>query len=159
MKTFSLGLLSMAIAAASFGANAGDKVRTMENMRGLPVAGLQSVLPADVYKRLAQEPVKAWIAVQGHVQNTRVTATNILHSEANGVYDKAAMQMANGMRLYSPLTESRIPSRVIVHILVYNLPKGEHAIAMAQDNTADGVNGWLYSRSVRMNFLGLKGKQ
>ena len=148
--------LLLAVSVATALAAPAKKVRTMENIRGLPTAGLSSVLPPKVYKRLAQEPVKAWIAVQGHVQNSRVVATNVVHSEGGGVYDKAALQIASGMELYSPLTESRIPSRVIVHILVYDLPKGEHAIAMAQDDTAGGVNGWLYSRSIRMRFLGLK---
>jgi hypothetical protein len=156
MKSLLTPLMMIALAVSASASPANKKVRTMESIRGIPTAGLASALPPKVYKRLAQEPVKAWIAVQGHVQKSRVVATNVIHSEANGVYDKAAMQIADGMELYSPLTESRIPSRVVVHILVYDLPKGEHAIAMVQDDSTAGVNGWLYSRSVRMRFLGLK---
>lgn len=156
MKRFLVSSLLVTAVATTIAAAPAKKVRTMASIRGLPTAGLSSVLPPKVYKKLASEPVKAWIAVQGHVQNSRVVATNVIHSEANGVYDKAAMQIATGMELYSPLTESRIPSRVVVHILVYDLPKGEHAIALAQDDTTSGTNGWLYSRSVRMRFLGLK---
>jgi hypothetical protein len=42
----------------------------------------------------------------------------------------------------------------LVHVLVYQLPKGEHALAFAQDNTL-GASNFIYSRSIRMRFLGL----
>jgi hypothetical protein len=155
MKT--LGAIVLSIVFAATAASAAGNVRTIANIRGIPTGTLSNHLPPSVWKKLAAEPVKAWIAVHGHVRDRKVVATGIAHSEANGVYDKAALQIATGMELYSAsATESRIPSRVIVHVLVYDLPKGEHAIAMAQDDNASGANGWLYSHSIRMRFLGLK---
>jgi hypothetical protein len=43
-----------------------------------------------------------------------------------------------------------------VHVVIYQLPKGEHAFALAQDDTVGDAN-LIYSRSLRVRFLGLKG--
>jgi hypothetical protein len=71
-----------------------------------------------------------------------------------GVYDKASVQIANGMQLYTDVTASRLPPSVVVHVLIYQLPKGEHALAIAQDDSL-GASNFIYSRSLRMRFLGL----
>jgi len=52
------------------------------------------------------------------------------------------------------MTNSRLAPSVLVHVLVYQLPKGEHAIALAQDDTL-GSSNFLYSRSFMMRYLGL----
>jgi hypothetical protein len=75
-------------------------------------------------------------------------------SEGGGVYDKVAVQIANGMQLYTDVTASRLPPAVLVHVVIYQLPKGEHAIALAQDDSL-GASNFVYSRSIRMRFLGL----
>jgi hypothetical protein len=64
--------------------------------------------------------------------------------------------MANGMKLYSNATGSRLPSSVLAHVLVYQLPKGEHAIALAQNDTVGDTN-LIYSRSIMLRYLGLAG--
>jgi hypothetical protein len=135
---------------------AAGSVRTMANLPGLPVAGLRSILPQGAYRRLIDAPIKAWITVRGQVVNNKVAGARIAHSEANGVYDKIAVQMADSMELYSFETGSRIHSSVLVHVLIYQLPKGEHAFALAQNDTVGDAN-LIYSRSIMLRYLGLAG--
>ena len=111
-------------------------------------------LPADAYSKLVHEPVKAWIQLRGQIVNSTVVGARVVKSEGGGVYDKAAVQIANGMEVYTDVTASRLPPSVLVHVVVYQLPKGEHAIAVAQDDSL-GASNFIYSRSIRMRFLGL----
>ena len=128
----------------------------MANLPGLPVAGLRSYLPLDSYQKLINEPIKAWILVRGQVVNNKVAGARVARSEANGVYDKIAVQMADGMELYSFETGSRLKPSVFVHILIYQLPKGEHAFALVQNDSVGDAN-LVYSRSIKLRFLGLAG--
>ena len=128
----------------------------MQNLPGLPVAGLRTYLPQTAYERLINEPIKAWIVVRGQIVNNKVVGARIARSEANGVYDKVALQMANGMELYSFTTGSRLPASCVVHILIYQLPKGEHAFALAQNDKVGDAN-LIYSRSIMLRYLGLAG--
>jgi len=156
MKSLLPRLVPLVLIIIAFAATAAAKVRTMGNLPGVPVAGLRSILPSEAYARLINEPIKAWILVRGQVINSRVAGARIAHSEANGVYDKVAVQMANSMELYSPAAGTRLPDSVQVHVLVYQLPKGEHAIALAQ-NDAVGATNLIYSRSIMLRYLGLAG--
>jgi hypothetical protein len=156
MKALLTRLVPLVLLSIFFAAPAAGGVRTMANLPGLPVAGLRSYLPTEAYRRLINEPVKAWIVVRGQVVNNKVVGARIARSEANGVYDKVAVQMANGMELYSFNTGTRLPSSVVVYVLVYQLPKGEHAIALAQNDTVGDTN-LIYSRSIKLRYLGLAG--
>ena len=109
-----------------------------------------------VYESLINQPIKTWIQVRGMVKNQTVVGGRVVRSEGGGVFDKAAVQIPNGMVLYTSTVETRIPANVVVHVLIYQLPKGEHAIALAQDDSAGGGNNLLFSNSIRMRFLGLK---
>jgi hypothetical protein len=60
------------------------------------------------------------------------------------------------MELYSFDVGSRLPPSVVVHIQVYQLPKGERAIALAQNDTVGDAN-LLCSRSLKLRYLGLAG--
>jgi hypothetical protein len=128
--------------------------RTMLDLPGFSAAGLRAYLPADAYSKLTNEPVKAWLQLRGQIVNSKVAGARVIHSEGGGVYDKAAVQIANGMAIYTDVTASRLPPSVVVHVLVYQLPKGEHALALAQDDSL-GASNFIYSRSLRMRFLGL----
>jgi hypothetical protein len=145
---FSLGASAFLLALAPLDA------RTMLDLPGVPATGLRSVLPADAYLKLVNEPVKAWIRLRGQIVNSKVAGARVIRSEGGGVYDKVSVQIANGMQLYTDVTTSRLPPAVLVHVLVYQLPKGEHAIALAQDDSL-GKSNFIYSRSLRMRFLGL----
>jgi hypothetical protein len=130
----------------------------MLDIPGAPAAGLRAYLPADAYSKLVNEPVKAWIQLRGQIVDSKVAGARVIHSEGGGVYDKAAIQIANGMRIYTDVTASRLPPAVLIHVLIYQLPKGEHALALAQDDSL-GASNFIYSRSIRMRFLGLANQQ
>ena len=128
--------------------------RTMLDIPGFPAAALRVYLPADAYTKLANAPVKAWIQLRGQIVNSKVSGARVIHSEGGGVYDKAAVQIASEMEVYTDVTASRLAPSVIVNILVYQLPKGEHAIGFAQDDSL-GSSNFVYSRSLIFRFLGL----
>ncbi len=154
LLTRMIPLVLLSIFFASQGTAA--EVRTMANLPGLPVAGLRTYLPNEAYQRLINAPVKAWILVRGQIVDNKVFGAHVVHSEANGVYDKVAVQLANGMELDSFGTGSRLPPSVVVHILIYQLPKGEDAFCLAQNDSV-GDSNLIYSRSIRLRHLGLKG--
>jgi hypothetical protein len=128
----------------------------MANLPGVPAAGLRSILPQAAYQKLVNAPIKAWIMVRGQIIDNKVFGARVVRSEGNGVYDKVSVQMANGMELYTFTTGSRLPPSVIVHVLIYQLPKGEHAFCLAQNDSVGDAN-LIYSRSIRMRYLGLAG--
>jgi hypothetical protein len=154
MKMFPAGFVALFLSLVPGTPSVRADARTMGNLPGIPVAGLRAILPQEAYQKLINEPIKAWIVVRGQVMKNRIWGARVARSEANGVYDKIAVQMANGMELYSFDVGSRVPSNVLVHVLVYQLPKGEHAIALAQ-NDAVGDANLLYSRSIMLRYLGL----
>jgi hypothetical protein len=147
-------LLILVAASAFFLAGPRAEARTMLDLPGFPVAGLHVYLPAEAYTRLVNAPVKAYLQLRGQIVNSKVTGSRVVHSEGGGVYDKASVQIANGMEVYTDVTASRLPPSVLVHVVIYQLPKGEHAIALAQDDSL-GASNFVYSRSLRMVYLGL----
>ncbi len=147
-------LIILLVASSFFLEGARIDARTMLDLPGFSAAGMRAYLPADAYYKLTNEPVKAWLQLRGQIINSKVAGARVIHSEGGGVYDKVAVQIANGMELYTDVTASRLPPSVVVHVLVYQLPKGEHALAIAQDDSL-GASNFIYSRSLRMRFLGL----
>jgi len=147
-------LLILLAASGFFFAVARVDARTMLDLPGFPAAGLRVYLPAEAYSKLVNAPVKAYIQLRGQILNSKVVGSRVIHSEGGGVYDKASVQMANGMEVYTDVTTSRLPPSVLVHVVIYQLPKGEHAIALAQDDSL-GSSNLVYSRSLRMRYLGL----
>jgi hypothetical protein len=156
MKTLLIRLIPLVILSFLLADPASGGVRTMANLPGLPVAGLRAYLPQGDYERLINAPIKAWIVVRGQVVNNKVFGARVIRSEGNGVYDKISVQMADGMELYSFETGSRLHASVLVHILIYQLPKGEHAFALAQNDSVGDAN-LIYSRSIKLRYLGLAG--
>jgi hypothetical protein len=148
-------ILALAIAAAS---PVTSHARTMLDIPGVPVSAFRSYLPAEAFQRLVNAPVKAYILVRGQVANNKVFGARVAHSEANHVFDKISIQMAQSMEVYSDVTFSRVPSTVLVHVLIYGLPDGsEDALAIAQ-NDAVGASSLVYSRSLMLQHLGLANK-
>jgi hypothetical protein len=49
----------------------------------------------------------------GQVLNNKVSGARVAHSEANGVYDKIAVQMANNMTVFSDVVGTRVPGTVL----------------------------------------------
>jgi hypothetical protein len=156
MKALLCRIVPLILLSIFFAAPAAGEVRTMANLPGLPVAGLRTYLPAEAYRRLINAPIKAWIMVRGQIVHNKVFGARVVRSEANGVYDKIAVQMASDMEIYSFETGSRLPPSVIVHILIFQLPKGEDAFALAQNDSVGDAN-LIYSRSIMLRHLGLAG--
>jgi hypothetical protein len=147
--------LVMTIVAAPNSSSA----RSMLDIPGLPASALQVYMPHEAYTRLANAPIKAYVLVRGQVANNKVAGARIAHSEAGGVYDKIALQMAAGMVVYSDISSSRLHTNVLVHVLIYGLPdNSEDALAIAQ-NDAVGAANLVYSRSLMMRHLGLANQQ
>jgi len=154
MKFHPIRLLLLICVNAFLAAPLAANARTMLDLPGFPAAGLHVYLPAEAYSRLVNAPVKAYIQLRGQIINSKVAGSRVIHTEGGGVYDKASVQIANGMEVYTDVTATRLPPSVLVHVVIYQLPKGEHAIALAQDDSL-GASNFIYSRSLRMRFLGL----
>ena len=123
MKIFSVGLVAFFLTSLGTTSLRGD-TRTMANLPGLPIAGLRVILPQEAYQKLINEPIKAWIVVRGQIMGSKIGGARVIRSEARGVYDKVAVQMASEMELYTDMTNSRLAPSVLVHVLVYQLPNG-----------------------------------
>jgi hypothetical protein len=159
MKTLVSRLIPIAILATLMAAPTNSSARSMLDIPGLPVSALRVYMPSEAYSRLVNAPVKAYILVRGQVANNKVSGARVAHSEANGVYDKIAMQMATSMTVYSDISSSRLHSNVLVYVLIYGLPDtSEDALAIAQ-NDAVGSANLVYSRSLMMRHLGLANQQ
>jgi hypothetical protein len=157
MKALSL-LIALLLLGVWSGSAVAAAVRTMHDLPGLPTVILKHELPKDTYSQLSRVPVKAYLVVRGQVVGNVVQGTRVIRSEGNGVYDKAALQLASGMTLYTSGLGSRVPQTALVYVIIYQLPKGEVALVLAQDDSAGDTN-LLYSRSVRVFNLALKRDQ
>jgi hypothetical protein len=152
-------LIAIAILLAIAASPGNLSARSMLDVPGLPASALQVYMPHEAYAKLVNAPIKAYVLVRGQVANNKLTGARIAHSEANGVYDKIAMQMATGMTVYSDISSTRLHTNVLVHVLIYGLPdNSEDALAIAQ-NDAVGSANLVYSRSLMMRHLGLANGQ
>ena len=159
MKNLISRLIAVAILMTIVAAPGNLSARSMLDIPGLPASALQVYMPHEAYMKLVNAPVKAYILVRGQVANNKVSGARVAHTEANGVYDKIAMQMATSMEVYSDISSSRLHTNVLVHILIYGLPdNSEDALAIAQ-NDAVGSANLVYSRSLMMRHLGLANGQ
>ena len=159
MKKFLTRTVAIAILITIVAAPANLSARSMLDIPGLPASALQVYMPHEAYSRLVNAPIKAYILVRGQVANNKVSGARVAHTEANGVYDKIAMQMATSMSVYSDISSSRLHTNVLVHVLIYGLPdNSEDALAIAQ-NDAVGSANLVYSRSLMMRHLGLANGQ
>ena len=141
--------VSLAVSAAV------AEVRTMANLPGVPVAGLRTYLPQEAYNKLINAPIKAYIVIRGQIVNNKIVGARVVHSEANGVYNKVSLRMAGEMGVYTDVTASRLAPSVVVHVFVYQLPNGgEDALGYAQDESL-GASNFIYSRSLIMRHIGL----
>jgi hypothetical protein len=159
MKTLVNRLIIIATFMTVAAAPANVSARSMLDIPGLPVSALAVYMPKEAYHRLANAPIKAYVLVRGQVADNKVAGARVAHSEANGVYDKIALQMATNMQVYSDMASSRLHSNVLIHVLIYGLPdNSEDALAIAQ-NDAVGSANLVYSRSLMMRHLGLANQQ
>jgi hypothetical protein len=158
MKPYFFKYLALVLALGTVASPLTSSARSMLDIPGVPVSAFRSYLPAEAFQRLVNAPVKAYILVRGQVANNKVFGARVTHSEVNHVFDKVAVQMAQGMEVYSEVTGSNVPSNVLVHVLIYGLPDGsEDALAIAQNDSV-GATNLVYSRSLMMRHLGMANK-
>ena len=155
MKLYSLRSVALLIALGVSGSPITAAARSMLDIPGVPVQAFRSYLPNEAFQKLVNAPVRAYILVRGQVANNKVSGARVVHSEANGVYDKAAVQIAQSMEIYSEIAGTNVPSSILIHVLIYPLPdKSEDALAIAQNDSV-GATNLVYSRSLMMRHLGL----
>jgi hypothetical protein len=155
MKSYLFKFFALMFVLAAAASPLTSSARSLLDIPGMPVAGLRVYMPAEAYTKLINAPIKAWILVRGQIVNNRISGARVQHSEANGVYDKIAMQMANSMELASDMTSSRLAGNVNIHVLIYGLPDGsEDAFSVAQNDSVGAAN-LIYARSIMLQHLGL----
>jgi hypothetical protein len=125
-----------------------SSIRTIQNMRGLPIAPLRQMIKPQFFKSLSVSPVEAWVIVRGHIVNHRFAGARVVHSELDGKYDPLALEMVKNVELRSgwePPTGSHISTRrVRFDVLVYKIQDGKMAIGFAQSDEAEGSLGYYY---------------
>lgn len=145
MKSLAI-LLSFLLAVHAMAED--SPTRTIQNMRGLPIAPLRQMVKPHFFKSLLISPVEGWIMVRGHIVNHQFAGARIAHSELNGKYDTLALEMVKNVELRSgwePPTGTHISSRrVRFDVLIYKIRDGRMAIGFAQSDEADGALGYYY---------------
>ena len=110
--------------------------RTIRNLPGFLLAHLKMSLSPRLYKSLLISPLTAWVVAQ-EPPGEGIEA-KIVRSDAGGLFDKLAQEMAKGWGSVGyDTTESRThrPSSK-VHLLIYKLPDGLLAVNFAHNDQA-----------------------
>jgi len=110
--------------------------RTILNLPNFPLQALRSGVGQKLYSSLAISPVSAWVMARAAVVNGHTMDARIIHSEGNGVYDKALLAMANDYTVTGGnTTESRLQKDSLnVHLLIYDLKDGKMAIVFSNND-------------------------
>jgi hypothetical protein len=104
------------------------KIRTIANTPAL-VSELQQEIDPKIYEKLSTYPIEAWIIVRGRVAGDHISGATVSQSDLNGAYDSQALKLVNsGAFRGSFATETRIPTEVFVHVLIYNFVKKRMAL-------------------------------
>ena len=110
--------------------------RTILNLPNFPLQALRSGVGQKLYSSLAISPVSAWVMARAAVVNGHTMGAQIIHSEGNGVYDKALLAMANDYTVTGAnTTESRLQKDSLnVHLLIYEVKDGKMAIVFSHND-------------------------
>ena len=128
--------LSLLVVLQSFAAAPPANARTIRNLPGVPLAHLKMSLSPKLYKSLLISPVTAWVVVQAPMLEG--AQPKIVRSDAGGLFDKLAQEMAKGWGAYGyDTTESRAQRPSLnVHLLVYKIADGLMAVNFAHNDQA-----------------------
>ena len=110
--------------------------RTIRNLPDFPLAHLKMSLSPKLYKSLIISPLTAWVVAQAPAGEG--TEPKIVRSDAGGVFDKLALEMAKGWGSVAyDTTESRTqrPS-LMVHLLIYKIVDGLMAVNFSHNDQA-----------------------
>jgi hypothetical protein len=134
-----LALLVLAVAIPIHAAQQPpSSARTVQNIPNFPLQALRSGVGRKLYGSLAISPVSAWLMARAAVVNGHTMGAQIIHSEGNGVYDKALLAMANDYTVTGGNTiESRLQKDSLnVHLLIYDIKDGKMAIVFSHTDDA-----------------------
>lgn len=133
-----LAFLVFAAALQSPAAEHPASVRTIQNIPNFPLQALRSGVGQKLYSSLAISPVSAWVMARASVVNGHTMGAQIVHSEGNGVYDKALLAMANDYTVTGGnTTESRLQKDTLnVHLLIYEIKDGKMAVCFSHNDDA-----------------------
>ena len=128
--------LVIATAVSIFAAASPASARTIQEIPNFPLQALRSGVGRKLYSSLAISPVSAWVSARAAVVNGHTMGAQITHSEANGVYDKALLAMANDYTVMGGnTTESRLQKDSLnVHLLIYDIKDGKMAIVFSHND-------------------------
>jgi hypothetical protein len=110
--------------------------RTIRNLPDFPLTHLKMSLSPGLYKSLIISPVTAWVVAQAPAGEG--SAPKIVRSDAGGVFDKLALEMAKDWGTVGyDTTESRThrPS-LMVHLLIYKIADGLMAVNFSHNDEA-----------------------
>lgn len=113
-----------------------SNARTIRNLPDFPLAHLKMSINSKLYKSLSISPLTAWIVVQAPAGG--VGEPKIVRSDAGGVFDKLALEMAKGWGSVGyDTTESRTHSpSLMVHLLIYKIADGLMAVNFSHNDQA-----------------------
>ncbi len=137
MRTL-LAILVIAVAVQSPAAQPPASGRTVQQIPNFPLQALRSGVGRKLYSSLAISPVSAWVMARASVVNGHSMGAQIVHSEGNGVYDKALLAMANDYTVTGGnTTETRLQKDTLnVHLLIYDLKDGKMAVCFSHNDDA-----------------------
>ncbi|MGI8820068.1 MAG: hypothetical protein ACR2ID_04250 [Chthoniobacterales bacterium] len=101
-------------------------IRTFLNCPDLPHESLRSGVSLKFYNSLKISPLEAWIVVRAPLNESKGHSATVSRSDAGGVYDSFALQLANSMQITGMnYTESNLHiSYIDVHLLIYKIADG-----------------------------------
>ncbi|MDQ6624101.1 MAG: hypothetical protein M3Y86_11550 [Verrucomicrobiota bacterium] len=114
-------------------AHVSANVRTIGTIADFPRESLRRGISGQLYKSLAISPIAAWVTARAPVTNASTGHAMIVRSDANGAFDKMALELANHYTVSGMNTiESRMAlDAIMVHLLVYKIADGWMAISFA----------------------------
>ena len=129
-------LISPAVAGKARTVTTVTNARTISSLPDFPLAHLKMSLSPRLYKSLLISPLTAWVVAQAPAMEG--SEPKILHSDAGGVFDKLALEMAKGWGSVGyDTTESRTQRPSLkVHLLIYKIVDGVMAVNFAHNDQA-----------------------
>jgi hypothetical protein len=109
--------------------------RTIRTLPDFPLAHLKTSISPKLYKSLLISPLTAWVVAQAPASGSE---PKLLRSDAGGVFDKLALEMAKGWGSVGyNTTESRTQRPSLkVHLLIYKIVDGVMAVNFAHNDQA-----------------------
>ena len=140
IRTFHAIFLAMLLANATRAGSPPSPagVRTFKNLPGYPIDDLRNGIGKKMFKSLEISPVAAWVVARASIYHGQSSNAKIVHSEADGIFDKMLVEMANGYSLSGlDATESRMQGdSLTVHLLIYKISDGLMAVRVSHCDDA-----------------------